>query len=158
MLLSFYCVYIIYSCSVGQEIKSRILVSPKSFNSMSGFVFSAWPLTETLYPFFWIGDKSSRRLCPPVHELHECHFCCPEAGTIINLNYFINQLTSLGFVYFIWNWTFCVLKQNILIDACVLDSESGLLQQVHLSNSLILAQTLSQKILDFCRVNVVYFY
>ncbi len=26
---------------------------------------------------------------------------------------------------------FCILKQNILIDACVLDSDSGLLQQVH---------------------------
>lgn len=78
--------------SVGQEIKSRILVSTKwstFFHEFFCFIFLDKSSLIDL-----IGGKSSRGLCPPVHELHECHFCSPEAGKNIDPTRLSVLLTS----------------------------------------------------------------
>lgn len=114
---------------VGQEIKSRILVSHNG--QIFRVLWSCRSLTlKTASVFHCVGDKSCRGLCPPVHELHECHFCRPEAGKS-------QSCLSALYIFIKWKTSFVfVLNQNILIDACVLDSDSGLLQQVHVSGHL----------------------
>lgn len=111
---------------VGQELKSRILVSLMAVcHKRFGIFFPLFLKTATL--ICWIGGKSCWRLCSPVHELHECYLCCPEAGKLIQSVLFVTCISSKNITFV------CILKQNILIDACILDSDSGLLQQVHFS-------------------------
>lgn len=87
---------------------------------------SVFPSWLKAHLFLWTGDKSCRGQCSPVYELHECYFRCAEAGDIPEFKWVLLKLQELYKVLF----CFVFKIQNILIDACVLDSDSGLLQQV----------------------------
>lgn len=88
--------------SVGQEIKSRILVSTKwstFFHEYCCFI-----VLDKSSLNYLVGSKSSRGLCPPVHELHECYICSPEAGKNIDPTRLSVLLTSCNlFIYEIKN-------------------------------------------------------
>lgn len=77
--------------------------------------------------FCFSGGQSCWGLCSAVYELHECDLCCSKTCEI-------SFLLSPVIISLSWWSSFLIvlfpLFQNILIDACVLDSDSGLLQQV----------------------------
>lgn len=63
-------------------------------------VFSSW---LTAHLILLIGDKSCRGQCSPVYELHECYFCCPEAGDIPEFKWVLPELQELYKVLFFLN-------------------------------------------------------
>lgn len=108
----------------------------------------------------YLGHKSCRRQCIAIHEFHECDLCSTETGEAglfsIYITFYVcvnNTNVNFSYDYIIYRafimetshdsdtdravWVLakfifhaCHLLQSILIDACVLDSDSGLLQQV----------------------------
>lgn len=59
--------------------------------------FSSWLKAHLI---LCIGDKSCRGQCSPVYELHECYFCCAEAGDIPEFQWVLLKLQELYKVLF----------------------------------------------------------